>query len=442
MMNTIRSAQKNKASQFVKIADKSYGWCELEDFQVLLIRERYRSMRTGLTCTFINLDVSDYFNGSIMFPAESYTAFFSKVVKIISENVRFFDPKCVISDSKIAILLVDTPLSNGEAFIKKLALKLTEYFDEQRKVDLLLILKHLTLSAQSLETTLQNGGHSSLAPSFQHPLKDMASNILSEYDQWQPPEFHSERTPRPGTSKTNGKYIADENELLSEPVSSFYQKDRAPHLGYFFLKRLIDIVGALFGMAIFLPAAITIALVIKLTSSGPVLFRQQRVGYQGKLFTFLKFRSMYVNNNNDIHKEYIAKLIEGNTHDINNGSDHSPIFKLKNDPRITPIGRILRKTSLDELPQFMNVLVGSMSLVGPRPPIPYEVDMYQQWHLSRVMEAKPGITGLWQVYGRNKTTFDEMVRIDLQYLKKRSVWLDMKLIIKTALLIFNPKSGL
>jgi lipopolysaccharide/colanic/teichoic acid biosynthesis glycosyltransferase len=159
-----------------------------------------------------------------------------------------------------------------------------------------------------------------------------------------------------------------------------------------------------------------IPIIMKLTSPGPVLFRQERVGLYGKHFTFLKFRSMHVNNNADVHKEFIHNLIaKKSSAQTGNDSAGQKIYKITNDTRVTPLGKILRKTSLDELPQFFNVLKGDMSLAGPRPPIPYEVEKYHIWHRRRVMEVKPGITGLWQVEGRSSTTFDEMVRLDIQY---------------------------
>jgi lipopolysaccharide/colanic/teichoic acid biosynthesis glycosyltransferase len=135
---------------------------------------------------------------------------------------------------------------------------------------------------------------------------------------------------------------------------------------------------------------------------------------------------MFVNNDSAIHQDYVRKLIAKETTDAAAGT-----YKIKNDPRVTAIGRILRKTSLDELPQFINVLRGDMSLVGPRPPIPYEFEHYSLWHRRRILEARPGITGIWQIDGRSRTTFDEMVRMDLRYIRNQSLWLDLKILFKT-----------
>jgi lipopolysaccharide/colanic/teichoic acid biosynthesis glycosyltransferase len=204
-----------------------------------------------------------------------------------------------------------------------------------------------------------------------------------------------------------------------------------------YCKRLIDIFGALCGIILLSPAMILIAITIKITSRGPVLFRQTRLGYQGQEFTFLKFRSMYADCKDKLHKEYLKKFIAGSIDETNMGSQNSPYYKMKNDPRVTPFGKFLRKTSLDELPQFFNVLVGHMSLVGPRPPIPYEVADYKNWHRKRVLDVKPGITGLWQTTGRSTTTFDEMVRLDLYYAQNWTLWLDMKIIFNTFKAVFT-----
>ena len=156
------------------------------------------------------------------------------------------------------------------------------------------------------------------------------------------------------------------------------------------MKRGIDIAGSLLALIFISPFLILIALVIKLTSKGPVLFRQERVGQYGRKFIFLKFRSMYVSNDHTIHKEYVKKLIAGNVGLEQENGRTPEVFKLTNDPRITPFGRFLRKTSIDEIPQFLNVLAGSMSLVGPRPPVPYEFEAYAMWHRQRLVAVKPG----------------------------------------------------
>jgi len=196
------------------------------------------------------------------------------------------------------------------------------------------------------------------------------------------------------------------------------------------IKRAMDIVGSLIMLILCAPLFVIIAVAIKVFSEGPVIFKQKRVGQYGRCFTFFKFRSMQTNNDTQTHKEYVKKLIAGEAvHIVENTGEC--VYKLPNDQRITKIGKLLRKTSLDELPQLVNVLIGDMSLVGPRPPIPYEVAAYQTWHRRRILDVKPGITGLWQVMGRSRVKFDDMVRLDLRYATSWSPWLDVKILMCT-----------
>jgi lipopolysaccharide/colanic/teichoic acid biosynthesis glycosyltransferase len=197
------------------------------------------------------------------------------------------------------------------------------------------------------------------------------------------------------------------------------------------VKRVMDIAGSLLMLIVCLPLFAGIALAVRLTSKGPILFRQDRIGQYGRRFTFLKFRSMRVNNDESVHKEYVKQLIAGVAERVPTNGNGEGVFKLAGDKRITPIGKFLRKTSLDELPQFINVLRGDMSLVGPRPPVPYELAAYQTWHRRRVLQVKPGITGLWQVTGRSRGRFDDMVRLDLRYAISWSPWLDFKILLRT-----------
>ncbi|NPU84666.1 MAG: exopolysaccharide biosynthesis polyprenyl glycosylphosphotransferase [Syntrophaceae bacterium] len=193
------------------------------------------------------------------------------------------------------------------------------------------------------------------------------------------------------------------------------------------VKRLIDVSVSATLLLLLLPVFLVIAAAIKWTSNGPVFFRQDRLGYNGKGFTFLKFRSMSADNDPAAHRAYMKKFIA----EQQSAAVEPGVFKLKDDLRVTPVGKWLRRTSLDELPQLINVLTGDMSLVGPRPPIPYECDLYDIWHRRRLLSCKPGITGLWQVTGRSRTTFDEMVRLDLKYINEWSLWLDLMILLKT-----------
>jgi lipopolysaccharide/colanic/teichoic acid biosynthesis glycosyltransferase len=193
-------------------------------------------------------------------------------------------------------------------------------------------------------------------------------------------------------------------------------------------KRALDLFGATLALVFSVPLWLLIALAIKLDSPGPVLLRQLRVGRNGKTFVFYKFRSMCANNDDARHRQYVADFMKGTR--SNQLAGARAYFKMRQDPRVTRIGRFLRRTSLDEVPQLLNVLRGEMSLVGPRPPLPYEVDNYELWQLAR-LRVLPGITGIWQVYGRSRVSFEQMVRMDLDYIARSSVWLDLKLLLLT-----------
>jgi lipopolysaccharide/colanic/teichoic acid biosynthesis glycosyltransferase len=212
----------------------------------------------------------------------------------------------------------------------------------------------------------------------------------------------------------------------------------AKRLAKYAAKRTLDVAGSTALLMALGPVFLCVAAAVKLTSRGPVFFRQQRVGEAGQPFTMFKFRTMQVNADPRIHQEYVEKFIKSN-HAAAAGN--GAVFKLVNDPRVTLVGDFLRRSSLDELPQFWNVLRGDMSLVGPRPPLPYEVAQYKQWHRRRVLEAKPGITGLWQVTGRSRTTFDEMVRLDLRYARSHSVWTDLNILLATPKAVLSGKGA-
>ncbi len=212
----------------------------------------------------------------------------------------------------------------------------------------------------------------------------------------------------------------------------FYQ-NKTRRVSYL-LKRAMDIVGSLAALLFFSPLFVVIAALVKLTSKGPVFFKQERLGQFGKTFTCLKFRSMHANNDLKIHQEFMKNLISGSYKGKGDGKSKR-VFKMTDDPRITRIGKFIRRSSLDELPQFINVLRGDMSLVGPRPPLAYEYQEYDLWHRRRVLEIKPGITGLWQVSGRSRVSFDEMVRLDLRYARTWSLALDLQILLRTPLAV-------
>ena len=213
--------------------------------------------------------------------------------------------------------------------------------------------------------------------------------------------------------------------LFREPLSN----------GARVLKRTFDLIVAALAIVLLLPLWLLIALFIKLASKGPVFYTQERVGMDGRLFLLYKFRTMKAGADPELHREYQKAFIAGRA-EANIGNDNKPTYKLLADPRITRIGKLLRRTSLDEVPQLLNVLLGDMSIVGPRPPIPYEVEAYELWHRKR-LDMKPGLTGLWQVSGRNRLPFEEMVRLDLFYIENWSLLLDLKIILRTGLVMLS-----
>ena len=213
--------------------------------------------------------------------------------------------------------------------------------------------------------------------------------------------------------------------LFREPLSN----------GARLLKRTFDIVFSALAIAVLFPFWLFIALLIKLDSKGPVFYTQERVGMDGRLFLLYKFRTMKAGADSELHREYQKAFIAGQA-EANVGNDAKPTYKLLADPRVTRVGKLLRRTSLDEVPQLLNVALADMSLVGPRPPIPYEVEAYELWHRKR-LDMKPGLTGLWQVSGRNRLPFEEMVRLDLFYIENWSLLLDLKIILRTGFVMIG-----
>jgi len=217
-----------------------------------------------------------------------------------------------------------------------------------------------------------------------------------------------------------------------------YDGHRGRKRGADWSKRALDLAGSAVLLVTLFPVLLLITALIKLTSAGPVLFRQTRIGQHELPFTMLKFRTMDVNADPAIHEAYTAEFIKS---ELTTAPGTGNVFKIVDDPRVTRLGHFLRRSSLDELPQLWNVLLGNMSLVGPRPALPYEVARYKRWHRRRLTEVKPGITGLWQVTGRSRTTFDEMVRLDLQYARNRSLWADIKILVATPRAVFSGRGA-
>ena len=367
---------------------------EKSEFTELVRYERERSERTNRPFSLINIDFTKI-------KGNNNARFFKEIIKTIEPSIRILDRVGWIKKNTVGILLPETEIAGANFVSEKFKNKLKERLREKSS-----LLDFVVSTYPGI-------------PDFD--AKNIHSNetkILS----CSPPEIHKIEYSSKVLMSESGHISLDPTYCLDLSAIALREDWQLV------IKRLIDIAGALFGIIIFSPLMLIIAAAVKLTSKGPLFFRQERMGYQGKKFPFLKFRSMYIGNDENIHREYVKKLIQGNNKEINMGSEDQPCYKMKKDPRITPLGKILRKSSMDELPQFFNVLIGQMSLVGPRPPIPYELENYQSWHLKRVLNVKPGITGLWQVKGRSTTTFDEMVRMDLHYAKNWNLLLDLKIL--------------
>jgi lipopolysaccharide/colanic/teichoic acid biosynthesis glycosyltransferase len=229
-----------------------------------------------------------------------------------------------------------------------------------------------------------------------------------------------------------GVDLAPSEVLLLEPGDA-----RVPRV-YAIVKRFFDVLASAALITVLSPILLAIAIAIKVDSKGPVFFRQERLGRNGRPFRIVKFRSMRTDNDDATHRAYVTSLIQGHA-DMQAG-DNGKVYKLLNDDRITRVGRFLRRTSIDELPQLFNVLGGSMSLVGPRPPLAYEVAVYQPHHLRRLI-AKPGMTGLWQVSGRNALDFEQMIDLDLQYVESRSFAKDLEILARTVPVVLGRSGG-
>src|SRR5262245_43666551 len=256
---------------------------------------------------------------------------------------------------------------------------------------------------------------------------------------------HAGRLPVSTTAATYPDRVFDElkadNQSTQDPDPFLLSGLASTNECSYRLKRTLDIVGGIAALVLLSPLMLLIATAVAATSRGPVIFKQVRLGRGGIPFNFYKFRSMHCKADDQIHRDYVAKLIAGELEGINQGEAATPLYKMKDDPRITRVGKLIRKTSIDELPQLFNVLKGDMSLVGPRPPLPYEAEKYQSWHLRRILEVKPGITGIWQVNGWSKTSFDEMVRMDLRYVRTCSLALDLKLLLKTIKVVLHGEAS-
>jgi lipopolysaccharide/colanic/teichoic acid biosynthesis glycosyltransferase len=399
------------------------GWLARAAFAQVLRKERHRSDRTGSPFSLVVFELEESRAGESRAAVEN-------LKHIISSSTRDYDVRVLLDAKRLGVLLPDTPFSHGRLVVDKMLARLRA---DGRDVQWASCLRavHVVAYPGSPRRGYAHAKTRLLPPDA--AAREAAMKLSAGKGR---SRAARESLPLVWEVSHGGAGAV----AMSTPL--FLDVHLETERVYQIAKRAMDIVGAAVGIVLLAPVMAVVAGAIKLTSKGPVLFKQQRVGYRGRPFTMYKFRTMRVGCDDAVHRDYVKKLIEGRNEEINFGTEEQPLYKLVNDPRITRVGRFLRKTSLDELPQLVNVLLGQMSLVGPRPPLPFEVESYKSWHMRRFMEVKPGITGLWQVYGRSSTTFDEMVRLDLRYAAQRSLLLHLKLIFKTFTAVFAGKGAL
>lgn len=406
-----------------------------DHFRQRLLIEKRRAERLNTITSVIVVDISRYLN-AWNGRAAYYTPGIDALVKSICSMLRETDVVTLDEENMILILLPDTDTVVARSVYERLTQRLNKFRQAYSRTE------EFNLDEIEMEILSYSGNSiDEQAPTNGIVMHAKAGRALKK----------SSAKRNSNADDSNGNHVHESKLDIGAPngasitfpiFDAFFwasQSDSGWRLSLEkFLKRALDIVGAIAGLILLSPILLLTAILIKATSRGPILFKQTRLGYEGKHFTFLKFRSMYHHCEDRAHQEYVKSLIRGNNGEINNGSHDKPFYKIKNDPRITTVGGLLRKTSIDELPQLWNVLIGDMSLVGPRPPLLYEVQEYQRWHYRRIFEVTPGITGLWQVSGRNRTTFDEMVRLDLFYARNWSLALDIKILFKTVKVLFMP----
>jgi lipopolysaccharide/colanic/teichoic acid biosynthesis glycosyltransferase/GGDEF domain-containing protein len=396
-------------------------------FDLRLFEERRRTERSGLPFSVLTMDISDLADSVNHHQNLNLPKIKKTISTVVRENCRTSDIKTWYSNTTLKILLPETSMTDAHVFFEKLDKKFNNGFRSAiGKKIMFEFKKNMTIFCfPEFIINSVNGSGTDNA--------DISKPTT-------PPVLMSSMEGDTSTISTV-KWDSLNQDCLTWPLYSDLLKEHDFSNAEKWIKRSIDIIGALVGIILFSPVMLVIAILIKITSCGPVLFKQERIGFLGKEFTFLKFRSMYTDCSEEKHKQYVTNLIKDTLGTTGDEAECKPVYKMDDDPRVTPFGYFLRRSSLDELPQLINVLKGEMSLVGPRPPIPYEVEKYENWHFRRVLEVKPGITGLWQVEGRSTTTFNEMVRLDIAYVNNFSLWLDLKILFKTIWVVLTAKGA-
>jgi len=396
-------------------------------FDLRLFEERRRTERSGLPFSVLTMDLSDLADSVNHHQNLNLHKIKKTISTVVRENCRTSDIKTWYSNTTLKILLPETSMTDAHIFFEKLYKKFNNGFR--------------SAIAKKIMFDFSKNMIISSFPEFIIHSENVSGSKTADVSMLPTPPVLKSSTEGGSSTNLTIKWDSLNQTSLTWPLYSDLLKEHDFSDTGKWIKRSIDIIGALVGVILFSPVMLVIAILIKITSCGPVLFKQERIGFLGKEFTFLKFRSMYTDCSEEKHRQYVTNLIKNTLGTTGDEAECKPVYKMDDDPRVTPFGHFLRKSSLDELPQLINVLKGEMSLVGPRPPISYEVEKYENWHFRRVLEVKPGITGLWQVEGRSSTTFNEMVRLDIAYVNNFSLWLDLKILFKTIWVVLTAKGA-
>lgn len=333
------------------------------------------------------------------------SAFVRALTRSLSDRIRSTDEIGWVDDSRVGVLLPYTPPDGARKFVE----------DVVRATDSGATWPSYTIYSYPPD---EHGGNGQ--------GRAVQLNFADISNKWNPAEPHMFGIPR---LHLRGGHVRSAVPAHGLSAIADGPSTRSPLPAW---KRIMDIAGSLLGLALACPFLLIHMVILKAVSPGPVFFKQKRIGYMGRQFEMWKLRTMHVNADPSFHRRHVSQLINGD-----NGMDSDrPMVKLDDNPHIIPGGIILRKTCIDEIPQLINVLRGEMSLVGPRPPLAYEVERFLEWQHRR-FDAVPGMTGLWQVSGKNRLTFAKMIRLDIQYSRRRSFLLDLMILLKTPLAIVS-----
>ena len=432
-LNIYRHLQERRNGKASPETSNNGYFESIEYFRHRFFIEKRRAERKDYEFSLIIIDLKDEDKNFNRVTKNTFLKIEDVIFSTLIMVLRSTDIVVKYCPFNLAILLPDTEKEGTALVVQRIKSELKEVFD-QSLADILKILTiysycypdHAEEIDKLIESEIITSKNSTIA--VEKTVREVRSDCFKTKH-----SNGNSKNLKSSSFSRNTLVLENPFFLLNEVFFDFsvnWQK---------IIKRYLDISISLLAIIFLFPIISIITFLIKITSPGPVFFKQERIGYMGKKFTIYKFRTMYQKKDERIHRDYVKDFItNGKPSEI---ESHNHIFKITNDPRITSIGKFLRRTSLDEIGQFINVLKGDMSLVGPRPPIPYEVEMYDLWHRRRFLTVKPGITGLWQIYGRNTITFNEMVRLDLTYANNWSLSLDFKILLKTLWVVLCMKGA-